>query len=131
MQKNKINKPSKLTLQRKKKKSDLYPHGCLSEFHRSVGIAALCLGETVLMHDPVGFETFWRPSFVKHQRLFHANILGTVTSLDWFVSTGCLPIPRCSGTIWSNTVRVLSIPRAEEVPLTISKYRFSCIKTQR
>jgi hypothetical protein len=101
-----------------------YPHGCLSEFHGSVRVGALCLGKAVLMHDPVSFETFWRPSFVKDQCLFHTNILSTVTPLDRFVCASCLPVPRCSRTIWSNSVRVLSIPWAEEVPLPISKYRF-------
>lgn len=83
------------------------------------------------MHDPVGFETFRRPPFVKHQRLFHANVLGTVTPFDWFVSSSRLPVPRCSCTVWSNTVRVLSVPWGEEVPLSVSEYRFSCTSTRR
>lgn len=77
------------------------------------------------MHDPICLETLWWLTLVKNQSFLHPNMLRA--TIDCFVSTSGLPIPRHSCSIRPHPIWVLPLSWAKEVPFIFSKVCFLCI----
>ena len=85
------------------------------------------VGETILVHDPVCFLSLGRFSGVKHQRFFYPN---RFRFTNRFICSGCFPVPGSRGPVRPRTVRVLPVPRWEEIPLFLSIQRHSCTQKE-
>jgi len=77
--------------------------------------------EAVFMHDPVSLDPLWWPAFVKNKGLLHTKALGPTDRNDWLVDTCCLPVSRTCCPVRPITIRIFSIPWAEEEPFTFTK----------
>lgn len=76
------------------------------------------------MHDPVCLGALGRLTPIEHKGLLHSDVLARRSRQDGLVGAGGLPVARSGGTVGAGAIRVLAIPRAEEVPLVLSKQRF-------
>jgi len=92
------------------------PHGGSSTLG---GLVSSC--EAVLVHDPVCLDTLGGFAAVEHKRLLDSDVLARRSQQDGLVGAGGLPVAGSGGTVWAGAVGVLAIPRAEEVPLVLSK----------
>nr|ACN30958.1 unknown [Zea mays] len=81
---------------------------------------AVDVGEAVLVHDPVGLLALGRLAGVEDERLLDGQRLGRAHGL---VSAGGLPVPSPGGAVGPGPVRVLAVPRGEEVPLLLAVQR--------
>lgn len=55
------------------------------------------IGEPILVHDPIGFDTFGSFSGVKYKRFFNSDGLG---SADGLIGAGGLPVAGSGRPIW-------------------------------
>ena len=83
---------------------EAYPHVIFAQFS-----SGLCIGYSVLVHDPIRLlATWWLPE-IENQCLLDPNKLAFV--LDFLIGSCGLPIPTTSGPVWSRPVRVFPVPR--------------------
>lgn len=82
------------------------------------------LTESVLVHDPIGLDPLGRAALVKNKGFLDTHVFGA--AVDGFVGASGLPIARYSGSIRADAVRVLPVPRGEEVPLFFSELSLVC-----
>ena len=87
------------------------------ELHRLVAVTVPSLSEPVLMHDPISLQTLWWPPLVEHQGLLQADVL--IPCVDRLVGPRRLPVPRSGCPVRPDSVRVLPVSRAEEVPFLV------------
>jgi len=73
--------------------------------------------EAKLVHDPTRFDPIGSPVFVEHQCLSHPNNPTVPRIHHTPILTRGLPVPALGGPIRSIPGCVLSISKAEEVPL--------------
>jgi hypothetical protein len=73
------------------------------------------------VHDPVCLDTLGRFAAVEHKGLLDSDVLARRSQQDGLVGAGGLPVAGSGGTVWPSAVGVLAVPRAEEVPLVLSK----------
>jgi hypothetical protein len=86
----------------------------------------VCGGEAVLVHDPVGLGALGRAALVEDERLLDADALvgrRAAAAVDGLVGAGGLPVAGARGAVRPDPVRVLAVPRAEEVPLPVPVIR--------
>lgn len=74
------------------------------------------------MHDPVGLSPFRRLPTIENERLFDADLAVTDRSKYRLIGAGGFPVTGRRGPIRPCSIRILPIPRAEEVPLLLPKY---------
>jgi hypothetical protein len=84
---------------------------------------AVDVGEAVLMHDPVGLVALGRLAGVEDESLLDGHRLRRAHRL---VCAGGLPVPGAGGAVRPRPVRVLAVPRGEEVPLLLAVQRHPC-----
>lgn len=84
------------------------------------------MDETVLVHDPVGFNPFGRFSAVEDERFLHPNFFLPPTDIYRLVCSSRFPVSRRGGAVGSHAVRVLPISRAEEVPFLLPEVSLTC-----
>lgn len=77
------------------------------------------------MHDPISFDALGRLAAVEDQRFLHADFLSAVSRHNRLVSAGGFPVSRRSRAIRPLAVGVLSLSRAEEVPLLLAETRLT------
>lgn len=96
---------------------------CYLDGHGVVGV--LLVVEAVLVHDPVGAHPLRRASPVVDQRLLHpdgpdaAPAAAAVVLHHAAVLPRGLPVAGPRGPVRPEPVRVLAVPRPEEVPLRV------------
>jgi hypothetical protein len=83
-------------------------------------------GEAVLVHDPVGLDPLGRAALVEDERLLDADALVGGAAADGLVGAGGLPVARSRRPVRPDSIRVLAVPRREEVPLPVSVARLGC-----
>ena len=67
-----------------------------------------------------GLGALGRAPLVEHEHLLDANHLGAGGGEgDGLVGAGGLPVARAGGAVGANAVGILTVPGAEEVPLTL------------
>jgi len=89
--------------------------------------------QSVLVHDPVGLDALGSSPLVEHQRLLHADLAHAADAagrrgrrrVDGLVRARRLPVTRRSRAVGASAVRVLAVPRAEEVPLALPEDGFA------
>lgn len=82
------------------------------------------LAESVLVHDPIGLHPLGRAALVKNKGFLHPHVFRA--AVDGFVGASRLPVAGHSGSIRAHAVRVLPVPRGEEVPLVFSELSLVC-----
>ncbi|BAT99050.1 hypothetical protein VIGAN_10042600 [Vigna angularis var. angularis] len=80
------------------------------------------------MHDPICLDTLWWLTPVKDQSFLDPNMLRA--TVDCFISTSGLPVPRHSCSIRPHPIWVLPLPWGKEVPFILSKVCFLCISQE-
>lgn len=76
------------------------------------------------MHDPIGFGAFRCFPNIENESFLYANL--STSGGDDFVGSGGFPVPRPRDPVWSGTVWILSVSRAEEVPFFLTENGFAC-----
>ena len=76
------------------------------------------------MHDPVCLDPLGRLTTIEHKGFLDSDVLARWSQQDGLVGAGGLPVAGSGGTVGAGAVGVLAIPRAEEVPLVLSKQSF-------
>lgn len=74
------------------------------------------------MHDPICLESLWWLTLVKHQSFLHTNMLRT--TINCFICTSSLPIPRNCCSIGPHPIWILSLSWSEKIPFLFSKVCF-------
>lgn len=84
------------------------------------------------MHDPVGLDAAGRLPFVEHQRLLDPHLPLTIHDprADRLVGAGGLPVAGSRRPVRPRPVRILTVPRAEKVPLFLPKHGLPCWRSQ-
>lgn len=77
------------------------------------------------MHDPICLDSLRWSTLVENKSFLHPHILGP--AVNCFVCAGGFPVTRHRCSIGSDSIRVLPVPGAEEVPFIFSKLCFLCI----
>lgn len=80
----------------------------------------------ILVHDPIGFDTFWRPPTIKNQGFLNANLVSSIGCHNGLVSSSRFPIPRYRRPIWSRPVWIFPLSRCEKIPFLLPKHRLAC-----
>lgn len=70
------------------------------------------------MHDPIGPNPLRGSASVVNQRLLHSD--GSTLAHYPPIFPRRLPVPRSGRSVRSESIRILSIPRPEKVPLWVS-----------
>ena len=81
------------------------------------------VGEAVLVHDPVCLDAPGRLAGVEHERLLDPRHPAAALGRDRLVGPRRLPVPPPGGAVGARAVRVLAVPRREEVPLLAAEQR--------
>lgn len=81
------------------------------------------------MHDPISLDPLGRPATVEHERLLHPNLLCPAGGQDRLVRAGGLPVARRRRPVRPGPVRILPVPRTEEVPFLLAEGSFPCSST--
>ena len=91
---------------------EAYPHVIFAQFS-----SGLCIGYSVLVHDPIRLlATWWLPE-IENQCLLDPNKLAFV--LDFLIGSCGLPIPVTSRSVRSVSIWIFSISWCEEVPIVV------------
>ncbi|KAE8805147.1 NAC transcription factor [Hordeum vulgare] len=106
-----------------------YPHGYVAELDGPVGVdddGEGVDGEAVLVHDPCHLGALGQAALVEDESLLDADALAGGGVMDGLVGAGGLPVAAAGGAVGADAVRVLVVPRAEEVPLAVAVHRLGC-----
>lgn len=76
------------------------------------------------MHNPIRLDPLWWSTLVENKSLLHPHVLWR--TVNCLVCAGGLPITWHGCAIGPDSVRVLPVPGAEEVPFIFSKLCFLC-----
>ena len=72
---------------------------------------ALYLEEPILMHDPISFDTFKRPSTIKDEGFLDANFLSSISGRNSLFSSRRHLIPRNRRPIRPRPIRIFPLSR--------------------
>ena len=84
---------------------------------------AVNVSETVLVHNPVSLDASGSFSGVENQSLLNPQRLRLS---DRLIGSGSLPVSRSRRAVRPRSVRILPIPRREEIPLLLSVQSLLC-----
>lgn len=84
------------------------------------------IDQPVLVHAPFRLSPLRRPSGVEHQSLLHSDALRPAGCEYRPVDPSSFPVTRARSPVRPPSIRVLSVPRAEKVPLTFPKECLLC-----
>ena len=79
------------------------------------------ISKPVFVHDPVGLHTSRCLPRVEDQGLLDPKGLLAACARDRLVGAGCLPVPSPRSSVWPRPVGVLSVPRGEKIPFSLSE----------
>lgn len=94
------------------KNSSKYPEAILLLANGAVNV-----GETVLVHNPIGFLSLWSFAGVENKSFLNPH---RFWKTDRFISSGGFPVTRTSRPVRTRTVGIFSIPGREEVPFLLT-----------
>ena len=98
-----------------------YPHGAFEP-----GGFGDCVNQSIFIHDPIRLRSLRRSTWIKHQSFLHSYALWSTRRKNWLVSSCCLPVSWGCSPVWPQSIWVLSVSRAKEIPLLFSKQRLIC-----
>lgn len=78
------------------------------------------------MHDPLGLLAAGGTALVEDEGLLHPKKGPTGGTVNLFVFAGGFPVASAGGSVGPKAGRVLPVPEAEEVPLSVPHLRHIC-----
>ena len=83
--------------------------------------------KAVLVHDPLGLLAAGGSAFVEDEGFLHPQEGPTWRTVNLLVFAGGFPVAGSGGSVGPQSGRVLPVPEAEEVPLSLPHLRHICI----
>lgn len=111
-----------------------HPHGRIKWSKIVLGsptrivVVVVVVSKSILLHDPLRLHPLRVLALVEHQRLLHPDFDLPLARRHRPVSPGRLPVPRQPSPVRPDAVRVLSVQRAEEIPLPVAVNRLLCTR---
>ena len=90
-----------------------------------LGSGSVNVGEAILVHNPIGFDSFRCFPGVENQSLFNSKCFGLSNGL---IRPGRFPVPGSGRPVRPWTVWIFSVPWREEIPLLFAVQSQFCSK---
>lgn len=85
-----------------------------------------CVSQSVFIHDPICLSPSGRATCIKNQSFFHSYAVWSARANYRPVCTSGLPISWSCCSVWSQSIWVLSVSGAKEIPFILPKQCLFC-----